>query len=233
VTTTSQAPARRNQHETQRTPLSRERIVRTALEYIDGHGLAAMSMHKLGSELGVKGMSLYNHVANKDDVLDGVVELLWTEVEQSAPPRTDWVQGVRSFAHATREMIRRHANAAPLITSQSFMPQPALRIVKSHATAIARGGGVRDDEAYALLRTVTSYALGCAYNEVSWGQGDPACAPAVPDLLRPGTPDDLAAVANVFCGQYDLDAQFELGLDLMLRGIEAGTCESTHWAHER
>lgn len=229
MTITSQVPERsqtgesrrRSQPEAQRTPLSRDRIVEAALDYIDQHGLDALSMHKLGGELGVKGMSLYNHVANKDDVLDGVVELLWAEVEQSAPPMSDWVQGVRSFARAMRAMVRRHANAAPLIISQSFMPQPALRVVQAHATAIARGGA-GNDQAYALLRTVTSYTLGSAFNEVSWGRGDPACAPTVSDLLRPGTPDDLAAVANVFCGQYDYDAEFELGLDLMLRGVEAG-----------
>lgn len=203
----------------ERTPLSRARIVELALRYIDDHGLGALSMHKLGAELGVKGMSLYNHVTNKDDVLDGVVELLWAEVEQTAPAKDDWQDGVRSLAHAMREMVHRHPNAAPLINSQSVMPSSALRVVHAHVAALA-GHGVPDGQAYALLRTITSYTLGTAFNEVSWGQGRPTCTPSVADLLRPGTPDELAGVAEVFCGQYDYDAQFKHGLDLMLRGAD-------------
>ena len=210
----------------QRTALNRELIVRAALHYIDRHGLAALSMHKLGAELGVKAMSLYNHVTNKDDVLDGVVDLLWAEVEDAAPVADDWQGGVSSLAHAMRDMVRRHPNAAPLITSQSFMPVPALRVVRAHVQSLV-AHGLPGADAYALLRTVTSYTLGSAFNEVSWGQGDPTCAPAVDDLVRPGTPDDLAAVARIFCGQYDYDAEFRLGLDLMLRGAEDRNCGET------
>lgn len=205
----------------QRTRLTRDRILNAALRYIDEHGLDALSMHKLGAELGVKGMSLYNHVANKDDVLDGVVVLLWAEVEQTAPLDGDWRAGVRALAHGMRDMVHRHRNAAPLITNQSIMPQPALRVVQTHVATLVRSG-IREDMAYALLRTVTSYALGSAFNEISWGQGDPGCTPAVRDLVRPGTPDDLVGVAEVFCGQYDAGAQFDLGLDLMLRGVADG-----------
>lgn len=208
---------------TEREPLSRQRIVSAALRFIDDHGLGALSMHKLGAALGVKAMSLYNHVTNKDDVLDGVVELMWSEVERAAPAPADWRQGVRSFAHAMRSMVLRHPNAAPLITNQSFMPQAALRLVQTHTNMLVRSG-LDQDQAYALLRTITSYSLGSAFNEVSWGQLDPSCAPEVSELLRPGTPDDLALVAEVFCGQYDYDAQFDLGLDLMLRGAESGAC---------
>jgi TetR/AcrR family tetracycline transcriptional repressor len=203
----------------ERIPLSRERIVEAALRYIDGHGLEAFSMHKLGAELGVKGMSLYNHVANKDDVLDGVVELLWSEVDSAAPSRANWREGFRSFAQAVRDVARRHPNAAPLIITQSVMPAPALRVIQAHITA-ATDGGRSEGDAYALLRTIAVYALGSTLTEVTWSAGQPGCAPAVSDLLRPGTPADLAAVADIFCGQHDPEVQFVLGLDLMLRGIE-------------
>lgn len=203
----------------ERIPLTRQRIVEAALRYIDDRGLDALSMHKLGAELGVKGMSLYNHVASKDDLLDGVVELLFSEVESAAPTRDDWREGFRLFAHALRDVVRRHPYAAPLITSQQVMPVPALRVVHAHITS-ATDGGTPEAQAYALLRTITSYALGSALAEVSWGMGGSGCAPIVSDLLRPGVPDELVGVAEVYCGQCDPDAQFELGLDLMLRGIE-------------
>jgi TetR/AcrR family tetracycline transcriptional repressor len=204
----------------ERIPLTRERIVDAALLYIDDHGLDALSTHKLGAELGVKGMSLYNHVASKDDLLDGVVELLFSEVESAAPTRDDWREGFRLFAHALRDVVHRHPNAAPLITSQHVIPVPALRVVQAHIAA-ATNGGTPEAQAYALLRTITWYALGSALVEVSWGFAGPGCAPVVSDLLRPGVPDDLVGVAEVYCGQSNPDAEFVLGLDLMLRGTES------------
>jgi TetR/AcrR family tetracycline transcriptional repressor len=203
----------------QQARLSRERIVATAVDYIDAHGLEALSMHKLGAELGVKAMSLYNHVANKDDILDGVVEALWSEVEHAAGAQQDWVQGVRSLAHALRDVVRRHPNAAALVIGHPIMPVPALRTIRAHVSAAADAGW-SEQRAYALLRPVTSYALGSALAEVRWGVGDP-CAPSVEDLLRPGVPAELAQVAGVFCGQADPDAQFDLGLNLMLQGMTA------------
>jgi TetR/AcrR family tetracycline transcriptional repressor len=199
-----------------RTSLTRQRILGAALRYIDQHGLDALSMHKLGAQLGVKGMSLYNHVTNKDDLLDGVVELLWAEIEAAAPAQPDWQQGFRLLAHTIRNVVHGHPNAAPLITVQQVMPAPALRIIRAHI-AVATDAGVPEEHAYALLRTITSYALGYALAYVGFGLGRPGCAPAVSDLLRPGVPDELTAVAEVFCGQSDPDAQFELGLDLMTR----------------
>lgn len=203
----------------ERIALTRQRIVEAALGYIDDHGLEALSMHKLGAELGVKGMSLYNHVANKDDVLDGVVELLWSEIESAAPPGPSWSEGFRSFAQAVREVAHRHPNAVTLIITQSVMPVPALRVIQAHIAAATEGGRSEAD-AYALLRTIAVYALGSTLTEVTWSASQAGCAPAVGDLLRPGTPPELAAVADIFCGQHDPDAQFELGIDLMLHGMD-------------
>lgn len=206
----------------QRTPLSRQRILEAALDYVDRHGLDGLSMHKLGAELGVKAMSLYNHVTNKDDLLDGVVELLWAEVEAEVgalAARDGWPGAVRSFAHTLRDVMRRHPHAAPLMISQQVMPTPALRIIEA-LTAVASSHGVAAAFAHDLLRTITSYALGSAYVEVGWGMGGPGCQPSVDEVLRPGVPAELAAVAQDFCGQADPDAQFQLGLDLMLRGLD-------------
>lgn len=177
-------------------------------------------MHKLGAALGVKGMSLYRHIANKEDLLDGVVEVLWDEVEVEASAQPDWREGLRSFANSLRSMVLRHPNAANLLLSQRMMPESALRVVRTHIEAIA-AAGYSDDRASELARTITSYALGSSLAETAW---DVRCAGCTPDdvreLLRPGTPDDLVTVAEIFCGRSDSDAEFELGLDLMLRGID-------------
>lgn len=203
-----------------RTSLTRARIVESGLRFIDEHGLAALSMHKLGAALDVKGMSLYHHVANKDDLLDGVVEALWTEIAAEASPSANWRDSVRALAHAVRNVLRRHPNAAPLIYSQQHMPQPALRVVQAHVTALV-AAGFDETLAYDLMRTIWSYAFGSAFAEITWTTAEPGCAVDVRQMLRPGTPEDLALVADVFCGQADMDAQFQLGLDLMLDGIDS------------
>lgn len=202
-----------------RAPLTRRRVVEAALRFIDANGVGALSMHKLGAALEVKGMSLYNHVGNKDDLLDGVVEALWEEVEATAPVHRDWREGLRSFTYAVRDMVRRHPNAASLTFSQRVMPQAALRVVQAHVAALV-DAGFGEARAYDVLRTFTSYVLGSALAEVTWDLGPGGCAPVVRDLLPPGTPEDLAGVADVFCGQSDPDAQFTLGLDLMLAGLD-------------
>lgn len=201
-----------------RTSLTRGRIIECALRYIDDNGLNTLSMHKLGAVLDVKGMSLYHHVANKDDLLDGVVEALWEEIEAAAAPEANWLEGVRSLAHAIRVVVRRHPNAAQLIYSQQVMPEPALRVVQAHVNPLV-AAGFEETLAYDLLRTIWSYAFGSAFAEITWATAEPGCAIDVRQLLRPGTPEDLAAIADVFCGQADMDTQFQLGLDLMLRGI--------------
>lgn len=211
---TTSSPARTDR----RTALSRERIIRAALDYIDERGLGELSMHKLGGKMGVQGMSLYHYVTNKDDVLDGVVELLWREAA-AAVTGADWRATFRSFARAVRDVVLRHPNAALLIGSQGIMPEPALRAIRDRVAEAAESG-VSEDHAYGLLRTVSSYALGTALNEAAWSANN-ACAPTeARELVRSDTPEDLAQVAEIFCGQADSDAQFDLGLDLMLRDID-------------
>src|SRR5262245_47694458 len=76
--------------------LTRSRVVQTALAAVDEHGLDELSMHRLGAELGVKAMSLYNYVKGKDGLLDGIVELLWSEVGAKSPaPKADWRVAMR------------------------------------------------------------------------------------------------------------------------------------------
>src|SRR5690242_2317187 len=96
---------------TTRLPLSRDRILEAALELVDEHGLDALTMRKLGRELGFEAMSLYNYVASKEDVIDGMLELVLAETEL---PRTadDWASTVRETAISVHAALRRHSWAA-------------------------------------------------------------------------------------------------------------------------
>ncbi len=158
---------------TARVPLNRARIVTAALRHVDEHGLAELSMHRLGAERGVKAMSLYKHVDDKDDVLNGIVEQLWATFE-------------------------REFESGPL-----------------------------DEQVVPVLRTVTIYTLGYGLTELNWFRAAaPECAPIGRDLVPPGADEELLANADVFCGNVDMAAQFELGLELMLRGLDR--CPPSH-----
>src|SRR5688500_19101550 len=99
---------------TPRTPLSRDRVLRAAVALAEQHGLEALTMRRLGQELGVEAMSLYRYVANKDDLLDGMVDAVFGEIE--LPPHdTDWRTAMRRRAISVRAALTRHPSATPLM----------------------------------------------------------------------------------------------------------------------
>lgn len=209
-----------------RAPLSRRRVLRAALAYVDEHGLEALSMHKLGAELGVKAMSLYKHVAGKDDVLDGIVALLWEEIPAELPA-ADWREALRQLASSLRDLVHRHPCAAPLLTSRQAFQERPLRIAHE-ILKLMRDGGVPEECAAALLRTVFPYGIGYALAELSL----PPQPPPGPDrelsfirqvsgLLPAEAPDDLIRTGLLLCGNCDMTAQFHIGVDLMIRGLDA------------
>ena len=126
----------------------RQKVLRAALDFVDANGLAALSMHKLGAELGVQGMSLYSHVASKDALLDGIVEAMTWEAEMPPADGTDWRDALRHLAGEIRGIILRHPAAAPRSSGttlrdsrtrsesvRTFMPSSAFR---EHAGASTR-----------------------------------------------------------------------------------------------
>ncbi|HEX3590473.1 MAG TPA: TetR/AcrR family transcriptional regulator C-terminal domain-containing protein [Pseudonocardiaceae bacterium] len=209
-----------------RASLSREQVLAGAVRYVDEHGLNALSMHKLGAALGVKGMSLYKHVASKDDLLDGIVELLWTEVPTD-PPAGDWRDTIRHLATALRELVHRHPHAAPLLTSRQTIQERPLRICDAQLR-VMRESGVPEQCAVALLRTVLVYGVGYGLAELSMPQpadqdteDDVTRVRRVSNLLAPHASDDLVRTALLVCDGCDMTAQFDIGLDLMIRGLDA------------
>jgi AcrR family transcriptional regulator len=215
------APANR------RAPLTRQRVLQAALRYADANGLSALTLHKLGAELGVKAMSLYNHVDGKDALLDGLVEVMWDEV---ALPDADveWQAAVRQLAREVRHLVLRHPHAAPLLASRAVMPTRQLEIMDACLRRIQEAG-MAETRAAEVLRTLYGYALGFALIEASWMAGESADTYYGDDLHRlrrimeivpRDAPHRLLQTALVMCAECDMNAQFELGTDLMLRGLE-------------
>ena len=108
----------RSQASTTRAPLSRDRVLQAAVAFADQHGLAALTMRKLGEALGVEAMSLYNHVANKDQLLDGMVDLVFGEIELPEDG-VDWKTAMRRRAVSCRHALARHRWAIGVMESRT------------------------------------------------------------------------------------------------------------------
>jgi AcrR family transcriptional regulator len=209
-----------------RAPLSREQVLAGAVRYVDEHGLDALSMHKLGAALGVRGMSLYKHVANKDDLLDGIVERLWAEIP-TEPVADNWRDAIHHLGAALRDLVHRHPHAAPLLTSRQTIHERSLLVCEAQLR-VMREAGVPEQCAVALLRTVLVYGIGHGLAELAMpdltdqGTEDEVTrVRRVTNLLTPQASDDLVRTAMLVCGDYDMTDQFDIGLDLMIRGLDA------------
>jgi AcrR family transcriptional regulator len=210
--------------------LTREKVLRAALEFIDANGLAALSMHKLGAELGVQGMSLYSHVENKDALLDGIVEAMTGESEPPPADGTSWPDSLRHLAAQIRALVQRHPAAASLLVSRQVMTTRQLRQLDGYRGLLTRQG-FTEDRAVEVLRTLYGYALGFALVEVNLVAGG-QCGPwpddalsrmrRVTEMVPRDAPDHLLRLAMQFCGQCDMGEQFSLGVELMIRGLDHG-----------
>ena len=197
-----------------RAPLTRERILRAALELIDRDGESGLSMRKLGAELGVEAMSLYNHVADKGAVLDGVVELLWEEAAAKVTDTGQWQSQARTLAAAIRATAHAHPGAYPLVMTRGVLPQALFRLGGQLLSAL-RDGGFGELAPHALL-ALSSHATSQALAEVTWHaepppSGEVADVEQWPPIVGPA--DELP--------RYDVDAAFTLGLELMIEALEA------------
>jgi AcrR family transcriptional regulator len=207
--------------------LTREKVLRAALEFVDANGLAALSMQKLGAELGVQGMSLYSHVENKDALLDGIVEAMSWEA-QPPPAGGGWRDALRFLAAEIRGVIRRHPAAAPLLVSRKVMPTRRLEQLDAYARLLMRAG-FTEDRAMDVLRTVYMYAHGYALAEACytacadcgpWPADELSQMRRVTEMVPRDAPDHLLRLAMLFCGRCDMDEQFNLGIELMIRGLD-------------
>src|SRR5215510_9379914 len=123
---------------TRRRPLSRERILAAALELVDEQGIDALSMRKLGQALGYEAMSLYNHVANKDDLLDGILDLVLAEMEPPDPE--GGLPAIRASALSAHEALKRHPWAATMLMSPDHIRPTRINYIEG-LLACLRGAG--------------------------------------------------------------------------------------------
>ena len=209
--------------------LTRKRVLKAALEFVDANGLAALSMHKLGAKLGVQGMSLYSHVASKDALLDGIVEAMTWETEMPPADDANWRDALRHLATEIRAIILRHPAAAPLLVSRPVMPTRRLEQVDAYVRLLMQAG-FTEERAMDVLRTVVMYAHGYALVEACftactgcgpWPADELSRMRRVTEMVPRDAPDHLLRLAMQFCGRCNMDDQFTLGIELMIRGLDA------------
>jgi len=123
-----------------RAPLTKERVLRAAVDLADRDGIDALSMRKLGQELGVEAMALYRHVRNKDDILDGAIDVVVGEIDIPRPTG-DWQRSMRTLALAARQVMLRHPWAPPVIVERPEIGPSTLRHINA-VMEILRGGPV-------------------------------------------------------------------------------------------
>src|SRR5215212_4121879 len=127
-----------NQSPRPRAPLSRERILRAAIALADEGGIDALSMRKLGQELGVEAMSLYHHVANKDDLLDSIVDAVTSEIEVPGDP--DWKEALRRTAISSHEVFLRHRWACSLMMRRARVSPERMQWMEAVLRAFREAG---------------------------------------------------------------------------------------------
>lgn len=197
-------------------------MLSAALRLVDEHGLGSLSMRRLGKELGVEAMSLYNHIPSKSALLDGLIEYVIAEVEP-ADPAKEWTEQVREMARSYRALANRHPNIVSLIATRPFNTPMALEPLE-RALGLFRSAGFDAGGSLHAFRTVASFATGytLAETEGFFGEHTPADTEEVlrpADLDRARFPNLIELLPTI--ASCDHDQEFEFALDVIIEGLRS------------
>ncbi|MFE7874003.1 TetR/AcrR family transcriptional regulator [Micromonospora humida] len=215
-----------------RTPLSRDRILRAAVTLADGAGIESLSMRNLAQDLGVVPMALYKHVANKDELLDGMIDVVVGEIEPLTPG-VGWQPAIRRRVLSARQVLRRHPWASLAIESRSTATPAVLGYLDSMIGAL-RAGGLSADLTHHVMHALGSRILGFSQELFDASRQAGRTGPTAPTPPAPLPPEvaarfphvaeiataaahDTGSVVGAGC---DDQFEFEFALDLLLDGIE-------------
>lgn len=216
-----------------RAPLSRDRVLRTAIELADEGGIDALTMRRLAQRLSVEPMSIYYHVSGKDAVVAGALDLVFADVTaravaETTPPPPTWREHLRARILAAREVLLEHAWVPRAMEDRGVM-SPSIAAWVDGNLAVMRGGGLSWDLIHHAMHTLASRQFGFSQELVlgdpqnAGGEVDSAAAaelaalmPNVQAMLAEVVHDDAAGTL----GWCDDRAEFEFALDILLEGIE-------------
>jgi AcrR family transcriptional regulator len=213
-----------------RIPLRRERVIRAAIDLADRDGIGSLTMRRLAQELGVEAMSLYYHVSNKDDVLDAMVDLTVSEINEMVGQidvGAGWKTAVRERILTARQVLLRHPWAPGVIESRTTMGQSVLHYFDT-LLGMLRTGGFSYDLAHHALHALGSRALGFTQELFDPEEGaETEAAGALLEQMADRVPYLVGMMTEIShedpdstLGWCDDQFEFEFGLDLILDGLD-------------
>jgi len=208
----------------QRVPLTRDRVLRAAVVIADESGIDSLTMRRLAEQLDVKPMSLYYHVANKDEILDGIVDIVFSEISLPSGG-AEWKPALRDRAISVRHVLGVHPWATSLMQSRV---NPGPSVLRHHDSVIGclREGGFSVAMAAHAISAMDAYIYGFALQEKTLPFETPEEVAAIAEMILQQMPADeyphLAelTVDHVLQPGYNYSDEFEFGLDLILDGLD-------------
>ena len=206
-----------------RAPLTRDRIVRAGLQLADGSGVDAVTMRRVGQELGFEAMSLYRHVTGKDDLLNGMLDVVLEEWELPSDEEP-WAQAVRASALSVHAALRRHPWAAQLLMSGSHLRPARLGYMDSLLGTLRRGG-FDADTTYHVYHLLDGHIFGFSLWEIAYTSAEATDEQLVAQFIATVPWDDYPHLTehrdqHMSDGAHREVSAFEVGLDLILDGLQ-------------
>ncbi len=205
--------------------LNRERVIAAAVTLADGIGVDALTIRKLAVELDVKPMTIYHHVPNKEAIIDGMVDLVFGEIDLP-PTDLDWKRAIRQRASSARQVLARHPWAAPLMESRTS-PGPATLRHHDAVLGCLRAGGFSIEMTAHAYAVIDAFIYGFALQEASLpataGDEMADLAQAMTASMPVGEFPNLVefTTEHVLRPGYDFGHEFDFGIDLILDGLDA------------
>ena len=211
-----------------RTPLSKERVLRAAIDLADAEGIDALSMRRLAKELGVEAMSLYNHVANKGEILAGIIDLVAGEFDLPSD-ESDWKAAMRRNAVSSRDVLLRHRWATGIWMTQGG--GPARLRNGDWMLRTLREAGFPPQLIYHAFHILESYVLGYPLQQLNFPYKGEELAGMAADFLKQipveDYPDLVEHIHQHLEPHEEGPGGFEMGLDLILDGLDRARAKST------
>jgi AcrR family transcriptional regulator len=206
-------------------------VLQGAVAVADAGGIAALTIRSLAAELGVKPMAVYHHVANKEEILDGIVDLVFSEIELPTIGG-EWHSEMRRRAASAREAMRRHPWAIGLVETRT---SPGWATLKHHDAVIGtlRAGGFSVEMTAHAFALIDAFVYGFALSEATLPFNGPDTVPEVAEqMMAQFSPEDYPhlvefSVEHVMKPGYDYSQEFEFGLSVILDGLAKSAADDS------
>lgn len=202
-----------------RAPLTRDRIIDAAVGLADENGVDELSMRKLGASLGVEAMSLYNHVENKDDILDGMIDFVFNSIE-SPDPSIPWPRWVRQTGLAAMEAFTAHGWVVNLLMQRGNFGPSALDFM-NRTLGVLRAAGFDDEETHHAWQMLASHTMGYAFQQASGGYEKSEMVGLETRLASLGNEFPHVVALAPYLAECAFDQEFAFGLEIIVDGLNS------------